>query len=44
DGHDRDRVGTELAAELRLMADWLGLSEVDVANNGNLAAAVRKRV
>lgn len=44
DGHDRDRVGTELAAELRLMADWLGLSEVDVANNGNLAAAVRKQV
>jgi uncharacterized protein len=40
-----ERVATELAAELRLVADWLGLGEVVVASNGDLAgelaAAIR---
>lgn len=31
-----------LAPELRLMADWLGLTEVKVARSGNLAATLRK--
>lgn len=41
-GQDRERVGAELAAELRLMAGWLGLTDVHVARKGNLAEAVRK--
>lgn len=39
---DHGRVATELAAELKSMADWLGLDGVVVANKGNLAAALRK--
>lgn len=31
----------ELAAELRLLAGWLGLAEVEVADRGDLAAAIR---
>jgi uncharacterized protein YcaQ len=31
----------ELAVELRALADWLGLSEVAVANRGDLSAALR---
>ncbi len=42
EGQDPIRVASELAAELRLMADWLGLAEVHVSNNGNLSAALRK--
>lgn len=42
DGHDRVRVARELAGELRLMAAWLGLTEVHVARKGNLAAALQK--
>ncbi|NOJ58539.1 crosslink repair DNA glycosylase YcaQ family protein [Arthrobacter sp. 260] len=34
----------ELAAELRLMAAWLGLQEVVVDQNGNLAAALKLAV
>ena len=34
----------ELAAELRLMATWLGLGEVVVEPNGNLAAALKLAV
>ncbi|MEA5453110.1 crosslink repair DNA glycosylase YcaQ family protein [Sinomonas sp. JGH33] len=30
----------ELAAELRLLADWLGLDDVRIAENGSLSAAV----
>ena len=38
DGVDRDEVAADLAAELRLMADWLQLEEVAVADRGDLAA------
>jgi hypothetical protein len=34
-------LAAELAAELRLMADWLGLERVVVADRGDLAAALR---
>jgi hypothetical protein len=44
EGQDPTRVGAELAAELRLMADWLGLREVHVSNKGNLSGALRKAV
>ncbi|WP_081866379.1 winged helix-turn-helix domain-containing protein [Blastococcus sp. URHD0036] len=37
DGVDRPEVATELAAELRLMADWLRLERVVVAGAGDLA-------
>jgi uncharacterized protein YcaQ len=37
-GVDRREVAHELAAELRLMADWLELDEVHVADRGDLAA------
>ena len=33
---------TALAAELRTMASWLGLDDVEVESNGNLAKATRK--
>ncbi|HEX4223616.1 MAG TPA: crosslink repair DNA glycosylase YcaQ family protein, partial [Pseudonocardiaceae bacterium] len=39
---DHGRVAAELAAELRSMADWLGLDSVTVASKGNLAGALRK--
>ncbi|MGZ4247409.1 MAG: winged helix-turn-helix domain-containing protein [Solirubrobacteraceae bacterium] len=38
DGVDRDRVASELAAELRLVAGWLELDDVVVVRNGDLAA------
>jgi hypothetical protein len=45
DGVDPGEVAGELAAELRLVASWLGLGQVTVARNGDLAprlaAAVR---
>jgi uncharacterized protein YcaQ len=37
---DAAEVGAELAAELELMAGWLGLTSVVKANRGNLAAAL----
>jgi uncharacterized protein YcaQ len=37
DGVVRPAVATELAAELRLMADWLELEEIAVAGRGDLA-------
>ncbi|SER14262.1 hypothetical protein SAMN04488000_106248 [Lentzea albida] len=37
-GVDRGRVAVELAAELRHMADWLGLEDVLVVQKGDLAA------
>lgn len=40
-GVDAGRVVVELAAELRLMAEWLGLSGVAVGKRGDLAAALR---
>jgi uncharacterized protein YcaQ len=42
EGQDPTRVAAELGAELRLMADWLGLSEVHVSSKGNLSGALRK--
>ncbi len=36
-GVDRGHVAAELAAELRLVADWLGLEGIEVAANGDLA-------
>lgn len=38
EGVDRPRVAAELAAELRLMAGWLGLEDVLVVRKGDLAA------
>lgn len=42
DGVDRPYSGRELARELQLMAEWLGLEDVAVERNGNLAQATRK--
>ncbi len=36
DDESPDRVAPELAAELRLMATWLGMNEVEVGGKGNL--------
>jgi uncharacterized protein YcaQ len=36
-GVDRERVCAELASELRLVADWLGLDEIVVRGRGDLA-------
>jgi uncharacterized protein len=41
-GVDTARVVAELAGELRLMADWLGLDGVAVGDRGDLAAALGK--
>jgi uncharacterized protein YcaQ len=41
DGHDGD-VAIPLAAELRSMATWLGLDDVEVKPRGDLAAALRQ--
>lgn len=40
-GVDTARVAHELAAELRTMAEWLGLDAVTVGPNGNLVKEVR---
>jgi uncharacterized protein YcaQ len=40
-GVDRGRVVAELAEELATMADWLGLSGVEVGTRGDLAKALR---
>lgn len=39
-GSDQGRVAVELAAELRTMASWLGLSDVVVGQRGDLAATL----
>jgi uncharacterized protein YcaQ len=41
-GVDQARVAAELAAELRTMADWLGLDSVSVGDKGNLAKPLAK--
>lgn len=44
DAADRPRVVTHLAEELRTMAGWLGLREVEVGSKGDLAALLRPLV
>ncbi len=44
DGRDEHRVAAELAAELHLMAGWLGLTDVVVERNGDLAPVLRSKV
>lgn len=44
DGHDPGEVAAALAAELRRMAEWLGLGEVAVGRRGDLAPALRAAV
>jgi uncharacterized protein YcaQ len=39
---DRDHVASELAEELSLLSEWLGLGGVSVARKGDLAAPLRK--
>ena len=41
---DTDVVARELADELRLVSEWLGLGGVEVARKGDLAATLRKAV
>ncbi len=43
-GRDRDDVASELAAELWTTAEWLGLGDVAVVANGDLAAPLAKAV
>jgi uncharacterized protein len=38
--HDSFDVATELAAELKIMAEWLGLEDVEVLPRGDLASAL----
>ncbi|MEE6166190.1 MULTISPECIES: winged helix-turn-helix domain-containing protein [unclassified Mycolicibacterium] len=42
DGQDRSRVAPALAGELRTMAAWLGVNDVTVGRNGDLAAELGK--
>jgi uncharacterized protein YcaQ len=44
EGVDRAHVAAELAAELRLVADWLGLDEVTVRGRGDLAGELAAEV
>jgi uncharacterized protein YcaQ len=39
---DGPRVAREMAAELQIMADWLGLDDVKVGRRGNLAPELRR--
>jgi uncharacterized protein YcaQ len=41
-GADPRRVALDLAAELHLMAGWLGLDSVDIAERGDLAGILRQ--
>jgi hypothetical protein len=41
-GVDKSRVGRELREELETVAAWLGLDEVRVSRNGDLAESVRR--
>jgi hypothetical protein len=44
DGRAITRVADALAGELRVMADWLGLADVAVGDNGELAPELRRAV
>ncbi len=39
-GHDESDVATELASELKIMAEWLGLEAVEILPRGDLAPAL----
>jgi uncharacterized protein YcaQ len=41
-GQDRSRVAEPLAAELRTMANWLGLTEITVGKNGDLTTELSR--
>jgi uncharacterized protein YcaQ len=41
---DPDEVSDALAGELRSMADWLGLDDVSVADRGDLARSLTRRI
>jgi hypothetical protein len=41
DGPDQDQVAANLADELRLMAEWLGLKRVGTGRRGNLMPKLR---
>ena len=41
DGNDRVRVGSALATQLRAMAAWQGLEEIEVRDRGDLAEHIR---
>jgi uncharacterized protein YcaQ len=43
-GADVPRVSAELAAELQVMASWLGLDGVEVGERGDLAAPLLRRI
>jgi uncharacterized protein YcaQ len=43
-GHQPDDVAPELAAELRLVATWLGLDEISVGRRGDLSPALAAAV
>jgi uncharacterized protein YcaQ len=43
-GQDRSRVVKALAAELKSMANWLGLSDVTVGQKGDLVTELRSAV
>jgi uncharacterized protein YcaQ len=43
-GHDGSHVAPELAEELREMQEWLALERIEVAERGDLAAALRDLV
>jgi uncharacterized protein len=42
DGQDKSRVAKAMAAELRTMASWLGLSDVSVGDRGDLTAQLSR--
>jgi len=44
DGQDAVRVAAAVGGELRLMADWLGLGQIEIGRKGNLAGALRRAV